>query len=247
MTHKWLKVFLGCCVLGLPFIAEAQGISVDFGKGGSLANNIFHTMAFLTIVSLAPSILVMVTSFTRMVVVFSFLRTAIGLQQSPPNPVLVSLALFLTFYVMGPVFEKSYEEGIKPYIEEKIDDEEAWHKTAMPFKNFMLDHVREKDLQLFINLGKDQKKEQKDLGMQVVVPAFMISELRRAFEMGFLVFIPFLVIDMVVASILMAMGMMMLPPATISLPFKVIFFVLIDGWHLISGTLVRSFETLPPG
>lgn len=238
--------FFGVFLLSAPVFAE--GVSIDFGSSsGTLAGNIFHTMALLTVISLAPSILMMVTSFTRIVVTFSFLRTALGLQQSPPNVVLVSLALFMTFFIMAPTFEASYTEGVAPYLEERIDTEEAWKKATDPFKTFMLSQVREKDLKLFIDMSKQKIETRETVPLQVLVPAFMISELRHAFELGFLLFLPFLVIDMVVSSILMAMGMMMLPPVTISLPFKIIFFVLVDGWHMVSGALMRGFEVLPPG
>lgn len=221
---------------------EAQTFSLDLGEGGSMSAKFLQLLALITVLSLAPSILVMVTSFTRIVVVLSFLRNALGLHQSPPNGVLVSLALFLTAFVMAPTFEKSYQDGILPYIQEKISPEEAWQKTTRPVHQFMLYHVREKDLALFMNLSnsaKPQTPEQTSLSL--LVPAFMISELRRAFEIGFLLFIPFLVIDMVVASVLMSMGMMMVPPVTLSLPFKIIFFVLVDGWYLLAGSLVRSY------
>ena len=193
--------------------------------------------------SLAPSILVMVTSFTRIVVVFSFLRTALGLQQTPPNSVLISLALFLTFFIMSPVFEKAYEDGLKPLMEEKITEEQAIEPIVKPFHRFMLGNVREKDLDLFADIAKvEEIKTPEETPLKVLVPAFMISELKRAFEIGFLIYIPFLIIDMVVASTLMSMGMMMLPPVLVSLPFKLVFFVLVDGWYLIVGSLVRSFS-----
>ena len=195
---------------------------------------------------MAPSILIMVTSFTRIIVVFSFLRTALGLQQSPPNMVLASLALFITFFIMYPTLEKSYTEGVKPYMEEQISGEEAWAKTSAPFHEFMANHTREKDLDLFTRLAGAQAVDLKSTPLHILVPAFIISELRRAFEIGFLLFIPFLIIDMVVASILMAMGMMMLPPVSISLPFKIIFFVLVDGWYMVCGSLMRGFDTGPP-
>jgi flagellar biosynthetic protein FliP len=177
----------------------------------------------------------MVTSFTRIVVVLSLLRTAIGVQQSPPNTVVMSLALFLTAFVMGPVFQKAYDAGVKPLIAEEIEISEAFEKASKPFQGFMLSHVREKDLALFVGMaGEDTSKTPEDISLRVLVPAFMISELKRAFEIGFLLFVPFIVIDMVVASVLMSMGMMMLPPVIISLPFKLIFFVLVDGWHLVA-------------
>lgn len=222
----------------------AQEISIDFSEGTGLTQRAFQLIALVTILSLAPSILVMVTSFTRIVVVLSLLRTAIGIQQSPPNSVIVSLALFLTAFIMAPVLEQSYKEGILPLIEEKIQLKDAFPVVAKPFHGFMLKHVREKDLSLFIDLSKIDKPEKaEDVPFHVLTPAFMISELRRAFEIGFLLFVPFIIIDLVVSSVLMSMGMMMLPPIIISLPFKLIFFVLVDGWHMVAGSLIKSFGT----
>ena len=185
----------------------------------------------------------MVTSFTRIVVVLSFLRTAMGTQQTPPNQVMISLALFLTIFVMMPTLEKSWEQGIRPFIDGEINEKQAFAKSSAPVHEFMRRHVREQDLKLFMDAAKTGEiARPQDIPMQTLIPAFMISELRRAFEIGFLVFIPFLVIDMVVASVLMSMGMMMLPPIIIALPFKIIFFVLVDGWFLISGSLLESFS-----
>jgi flagellar biosynthetic protein FliP len=199
-------------------------------------------LVLLTVLSLAPAILVTVTSFTRIIVVLSFLRNALGVQQTPPNIVLISLALFLTGFVMAPTLEKSYNDGIAPLIAEKISETEAFTLAGAPLHDFMSAHVRKQDLQLFAGIAKlDVVAEVKDMPFRVLVPAFMISELRRAFEIGFLLFLPFLVIDLVVSSVLMSMGMMMLPPVTISLPFKLIFFVLVDGWYLVAGSLVQSF------
>jgi flagellar biosynthetic protein FliP len=223
--------------------AAAQQMTIDFGKeGGGFTERVIQLVALITILSVAPSILIMVTSFVRIVVVLSLLRTAIGIQQSPPNSVIVSLALFLTAFVMGPTLEKAYNDGIAPLMEEKIEVTEAFTKTAAPLSAFMLKHVRESDLELFFNLAKVKPPAKAaDTPLRILVPAFLISELRRAFEIGFLLFIPFLIIDMVIASLLMAMGMMMLPPVTISLPFKLIFFVLVDGWALVAGSLVQSY------
>lgn len=235
-----LLFFVG--LITVPESACSQSLSLDFGEGGSFTAKLIQFMLLMTVLSLAPSILVMVTSFTRMVVVLSFLRSAIGLQQSPPNTVMIALALFLTGYVMAPTFERAYEGGIKPLIHETIDEEEAWSRTTKPFQEFMLRHVREKDLGLFVDLaGLENIKGPQEVPFKALVPAFMISELRRAFEIGFLIFIPFLILDMVVASVLMSMGMMMVPPVMIALPFKLIFFVLVDGWHLITGSLVKGF------
>lgn len=225
--------------------AVAQTFSLDLGTGGSTTGRIVQLVALLTVLSLAPSILVMVTSFTRIVVVLSFLRSAMGVQQTPPNAVLVSLALFLTAFVMGPTLERSYKEGVVPMMEETISEEEAFTRTLAPIKAFMLDHVREQDLRLFLELAQTPDvATPADTPLRSLIPAFMISELRRAFEIGFLLFLPFVVIDMVVASILMSMGMMMLPPVMISLPFKLIFFVLVDGWYLVAGSLVQSYGTI---
>ena len=226
---------------GLSAPLNAQEISINLGQGGGLTERAVQLIALITILSLAPSILVMVTSFTRIVVVLSLLRTAIGLQTAPPNSVIVSLALFLTAFVMAPAFQTAYTTGIQPLIANQIDTTEAFQRSAVPFRQFMMKHVREKDLGLFSDISGEQPQTPDDVSLRVLVPAFMISELKRAFEIGFLLFVPFIVIDMVVASVLMSMGMMMLPPIIISLPFKLIFFVLVDGWHLVVGSLVKSF------
>jgi flagellar biosynthetic protein FliP len=233
--------------------AFAQSLTLDMGGdgpsgGGSTAARVIQMVMLLTVLSLAPSILIMMTSFTRIVVVLSFLRTALGTQQSPPNTVMISLAMFLTLFVMMPTFQAAYQQGILPMMEQKIGEVEALEKSVQPFKQFMLKHTREKDLTLFLGLsGTKPPEDAVATPLQVVIPAFMISELRRAFEIGFLIFLPFLIIDMVTASILMSMGMMMLPPVTIALPFKIIFFVLVDGWYLIAGSLVQSYGLAPPG
>jgi flagellar biosynthetic protein FliP len=222
----------------------AQNFSLDLGDGTSTTGRIVQLLLLMTVLTLAPSILMMVTSFVRIVVVLSLLRTAIGVQQSPPNSVIVSLALFLTAFVMAPTFEKAYNDGIRPLMEEKIEMGDAFTKTTAPLSAFMLKHVRESDLELFFKLAKQQPPAQaSETPLRILIPAFLVSELRRAFEIGFLLFIPFLIIDMVIASLLMAMGMMMLPPVTISLPFKLIFFVLVDGWALVAGSLVQSYGT----
>ncbi len=240
-----LKFALLCLVLLIiPSDVYAQTLSMDLGKGGSLTGKIVQLVALVTVLSLAPSILMMVTSFTRIVVVLSFLRSALGLQQTPPNPILISLAMFLTLFIMTPTFEEIYQEGIEPLMNEQITEMDAFEKSIGPVRKFMLKHVREKDLDLFMNMAKIGKIDSvEETPMRALIPAFMISELRRAFEIGFLLFIPFLVIDMLVASVLMSMGMMMVPPVMISLPFKLIFFVLVDGWHLIAGSLVQGFGT----
>ncbi len=196
----------------------------------------------LTILSLAPAIFIMMTSFTRIVVVLSFLRQSLGTQQAPPNQVLISLALFLTLFVMAPVIHTINTEALQPYLEERITQPEALKRASKPIQAFMMKQVREKDLSLFVEIAKlPRPKNQADIPMHVLIPAFMISELRIAFQIGFLVFLPFLIIDIVVGSVLMSMGMMMLPPVIISLPFKLILFVLADGWYLIVGSLVKSF------
>lgn len=223
--------------------AAAQQLNLDLGDGGgSTTTRIVQIVMLLTVLSIAPSILIMVTSFTRIVVVLSFLRQAMGTQSSPPNMVMVSLALFLTGFVMMPTFEASYNEGIRPLIAEEIDEAEAFERAVKPLRAFMLTQVRDQDLRLFLNLSRSEGVDRaEDAPLKALIPAFMISELRRAFEIGFLIYLPFLVIDMVVASVLMSMGMMMLPPISIALPFKLIFFVLVDGWYLVCGTLVQSF------
>jgi len=222
--------------------ASAQDISVNFGTGTGVTERVVQLVALITVLSLAPAILVMVTSFTRIVVVLSLLRTAIGLQTAPPNAVVVSLALFLTAFVMGPAFQTAYDTAVKPVLAGEMQPQAAFEKGAEPFRAFMLKNVREKDLALFIDLSREAKPESAEATpLRILVPAFMISELRRAFEIGFLLFVPFLVIDLVIASVLMSMGMMMLPPVIVSLPFKLIFFVLVDGWSLVAGSLVQSF------
>lgn len=241
--------FIFAIFTALAFIAEpalAQSITLDLGEGaenGTMTGRIIQLVALLTILSLAPSILVMMTSFTRIIVVLSFLRTAIGIQQTPPNTVIISLALFLTFFIMAPTLQSAYEQGVVPLINEEIDELTAFESSVEPFKEFMLQHVREDDLTLFMELGEVSVATPMETPLRVLIPSFMISELRRAFEIGFMLFLPFLIIDMVTASILMSMGMMMLPPIMISLPFKIIFFVLVDGWHLIAGSLIQSFGT----
>ena len=224
--------------------ASAQEISISLDGGTGVTERAIQIIALITVLSLAPSILVMVTSFTRIVVVLSLLRTALGVQQSPPNAVIISLALFLTAFVMAPVFTKAYDDGIRPLVGAEIEIDEAFSRASKPFHAFMMHNVREKDLAMFVDMARAERPESPDeVSLTVLVPAFMISELRRAFEIGFLLFVPFLIIDMVVASVLMSMGMMMLPPIIISLPFKLVFFVLVDGWHLVTGSLVQSFGT----
>jgi flagellar biosynthetic protein FliP len=232
--------------LAFPALAAAQALNINLGTGAGLTERVVQLIGLMTVLSLAPSIVIMTTSFVRIVVVLSLLRTAIGLQQAPPNSVIISLSLFLTAIVMGPTLQQSYDDGIKPLLEQQIELPAAFEAAGGPVKAFMLQQVGQDDLALFINLSKIPKpKTMADTPIQVVTPAFMISELKRAFEIGFLLFIPVLVIDLVVASVLMSMGMMMLPPSTISLPFKLIFFVLVDGWRLVAGSLVQSFQHGP--
>ncbi|MDD2450106.1 MAG: flagellar type III secretion system pore protein FliP [Sulfurimonas sp.] len=202
-----------------------------------------NVLVVLTLLFLAPSMILVMTTFTRFVIVFGFLRQALGTQQVPPTQLLVMLAMILTFFVMEPIGKEAYEVGVKPYIEEKIGYEEAFEKTTLPFKNFMVRNTREKDLALFFRIREMQNPATiADVPLSVIIPAFVISELKTAFEIGFLLFLPFLVIDMVVASILMSMGMMMLPPVMISLPFKILVFVLIDGWNLLIGNLIATIK-----
>ncbi len=227
--------------------SPAGGLSIDLTGGGLFSDKLMQIVALITILSIAPAILIMMTSFVRIVVVLSLLRTAIGIQQSPPNSVIVSLALFLTLFVMTPTLKDAYAAGIEPLTRNQITTEEALTRASVPVKKFMLAHVRESDFKLFLDMAKAPlPKQPAEATISTLAPAFMLSELKRAFEIGFLIFVPFLVIDMAVASILMSMGMMMLPPVIISLPFKLIFFVLVDGWRLISGSLVESYMHGPP-
>ncbi|MBK8157276.1 MAG: flagellar type III secretion system pore protein FliP [Rhodospirillaceae bacterium] len=252
MTRPNLRLLARTTWIALPLLllgtgaAFAQSLNLDLGDGpsGGTTGRIIQLLALMTVLSLAPGILITVTSFTRVVIVLSLLRSALGAQQTPPNMVLTSLALFLTAFIMAPTFEKAYDDGIAPLIAEQITEEQAFTLTVAPFRTFMLSQVREKDLALFMDIAQiDAVATPEETPLKVLVPAFMISELRRAFEIGFLLFVPFLVIDMVVASVLMSMGMMMLPPVMIALPFKLIFFVMVDGWYLVAGSLVRSFGT----
>jgi len=225
----------------------AQDISINFGQGaggGGLNERIIQLIAVLTVLSLAPSILVMMTSFTRIVVVLSLLRTALGTTTSPPNSVVISLALFLTAFVMSPVLTRVYDTGVKPLVANEISVNQALERASGPLRNFMEKNVRDRDLQLFMDMSGEKRPDKpEDVSMRVLIPAFMISELKRAFEIGFLLFLPFLIIDLVVASVLMSMGMMMLPPVVVSLPFKLVFFVLVDGWTLVAGSLIQSYGT----
>ncbi|HKY82532.1 MAG TPA: flagellar type III secretion system pore protein FliP [Sphingobium sp.] len=211
------------------------------GGDGSLSGRAIQLVLMLTVLSLAPGILMTITSFTRIVVALSLLRSGLGVQGVPPNPIVISLALFLSFFVMGPTFDAAWKQAMVPYNEGRINETQALERASVPFHAFMLKHVRDEDVGLFVQLSGNRPPNRAELPMTTLMPAFMISELRRAFEIGFLLLLPFLVIDLAVAAVLMAMGMMMLPPATISLPMKIIFFVLVDGWALIAGSLVKSF------
>jgi len=204
--------------------------------------SVVKILLILTILTLAPSILIMMTSFTRLLIVLSFVRSAIGTQQLPPNQILIGLSLFLTFFIMSPVFERVNNEALQPYLSEAIDREQALDIAAVPVREFMFSQTRPKDIELFYSMTKRERPNNKDeVPTTVLIPAFMLSEIKTAFQIGFLIFIPFLILDMVVASVLMSMGMMMLPPVIVSLPFKIMLFVLVDGWSLVIGSLVKSF------
>lgn len=247
MTKKALYfsvVFLlSLLIFGDSAFAQSVSLSMADAPTGSATARIFSIIMVITVLSLAPSILIMMTSFTRIVVVFSITRSALATNATPPNMVMVSLALFLTLFVMSPTLEKSWEQGIKPMIEEKIEVLDGLEKASVPLKEFMVNNTREKDLLLFSDLSGEKPAETvAETPLKIAIPAFMISELRRAFEIGFLIFVPFLIIDMVIASVLMSMGMMMLPPSVLALPFKIIFFVLVDGWYMLAGSLINSFK-----
>jgi len=224
---------------GLPTIT----LGVQQATEPAQVSTALQVIILLTVLSIAPAILLMTTGFTRIVIVLSFVRQAMGTQQAPSNQIVIGLALFLTFFVMAPVFTQINETALQPYLEQQIDQTQALEKALLPIRNFMFSQVAEKDLTLMLSISQSSQPETKeDVSLLTLIPAFMLSELKRAFQMGFLIFVPFLVIDMVVASILMAMGMMMLPPIVISLPFKILLFVLVDGWSLVIGSLVQSFN-----
>ena len=228
----------------LPGLACAQSVAIDLGAAGQpgATSRLVQLTALVTVISLAPSLLVMVTAFTRIVIVLSLLRSALSAQGTPPNIVLIGLALFLSFFVMQPVLDLAWADGLKPMTEGAVTEIEGMRRAMLPFHAFMIRNLRPEDLRFFLDLGGLAVPETPaDAPWRAVVPAFLVGELRRAFEMGFLLFLPFLVIDMVVASVLMSLGMMMLPPNAVSLPFKLIFFVMVDGWRLVSGSLVQSF------
>ena len=231
----------------LLMATPAAAQTVDLGGlipagGASASGRIIEMVALLTVLSIAPGLLIMVTSFTRFIIALSFLRSGLGVQSAPANLVLISLALFMTFFVMAPTFDRAWRTGLKPMMDDEISQQEALRAVAQPFREFMLSQVREKDIALFESLSKGRfdAGPRDSVDLRLLIPAYMISELRRGFEIGFLVVLPFLVIDMIVSTLTMSMGMMMLPPSVISLPVKVLFFVLIDGWNLLIGSLVRS-------
>ena len=250
-AYLGIAAALGCIAfsLAIPETALAQANSAlpvitssPAGGGGQNYSLSIQTLLFLTALSFLPAVLLMMTSFTRIIIVLSLLRQALGTQGAPPNQVLVGLSLFLTLFVMGPSFDKIYEDAYVPFTENKITMQKAMEKGVEPLKQFMLKQTRETDIALYVRLSNTPALQgPEDVPLRVLIPAFITSELKTAFQISFAIFIPFLIIDMVVASVLMAMGMMMLPPVTISLPFKIIFFVLIDGWHLIAGSLVHSY------
>ncbi len=242
-----LKTILLLLFLGLPFGSVAAGLpTITMGIGEATdpgeVSTALQILVVLTILSVAPAILLMTTGFTRIVIVLSFMRQAMGTQSAPSNQIVIGLAMFLTFFVMAPVFEQINDQALQPYLDKEISQEKALDLAVEPMRNFMFSQVGEKDLQLLVDISNSpQPENQEDISLLTLIPAFMLSELKRAFQMGFLLFIPFLMVDMIVASILMAMGMMMLPPIIISLPFKILLFVLVDGWSLVVGSLVRSF------
>jgi flagellar biosynthetic protein FliP len=231
-------------LLLLPALAHAQSVNIDLGATGQAGATarIVQLTALVTVLSLAPSLLVMMTAFTRIAIVLSLLRNALSTQGTPPNVVLIGLALFLSFFVMEPAMNQAWTAGLQPMSEGRISETEGLRLATEPFHAFMTDNVREEDLSFFLDLGHvPPSADAASIPWRVLVPAFVVGELRRAFEMGFLLFLPFLIIDIVVASVLMSLGMMMLPPSAVSLPFKLIFFVLIDGWRLVAGSLIQSF------
>jgi flagellar biosynthetic protein FliP len=236
---------IGVALLATSYPAAAQSVDLNSlvpAGGATASGRIIELVAILTVLSVAPGLLIMVTSFTRFIVALSFLRSGLGLQSAPANLVLISLSLFMTFFVMAPTFDRAWQNGLKPLMDNQISQQDALAAVSEPFREFMLSQVREKDMALFEGLskGRFELTDRSKTDLRLLIPAFMISELRRGFEIGFLIVLPFLVIDMIVATLTMSMGMMMLPPSVISLPVKIMFFVLIDGWNLLIGSLVRS-------
>lgn len=262
IAFSWSSILLAALafpLLALPAFAQVPDLSALIPAGdASAAGRVIQIAALLTVLSIAPGLLIMVTSFTRLIIALSFLRSGLGLQSTPANIVLTTLALFMTFYIMAPTFDRAWQNGVVPLVENRITEKDAYDQITEPFREFMLSQVRNKDLRLFADLAAvnfpsasepnqqgtvtgapEENIEQVEL--RVLIPAFLISELRRGFEIGFLIALPFLVIDMIVATLVMSMGMMMMPPTVLALPFKVLFFILIDGWNLLTGGLVRSF------
>ena len=225
-------------------IAQEANLSDILPKDdGTFSGRIIQGLVLLTVLSIAPGLLITTTCFTRFIIAFSFLRSGLGLQSTPSNLIIISLALFMTYFVMSPVFEQSWKNGVKPLLDNQISEEEAFNKTVEPLREFMLLHIRDKDINLFeqfLDYDASQIRDSTDVELRLVVPAFLLSEIRRGFEIGFLILLPFLVIDLIVSTVTMSMGMMMLPPTVVSLPFKVLFFILIDGWYLIVGELLKS-------
>jgi flagellar biosynthetic protein FliP len=233
--------FFSIAYAASPTDSILPGIDLGSNSPGNVSTTV-RLILLITVLSIAPAILVLMTCFTRIIIVLGFVRNALGTQQIPPNQVMIGLALFLTFFIMGPTFSQMNQKALQPYMAGKMSQQEAFQEASVPLKEFMSKQTREKDLELFLDYGgMKMPKEIKDIPLSALVPAYAISELKTAFQMGFMIFIPFLVIDMIVSSVLMSMGMMMLPPVMISLPFKILLFFLVDGWHLIVQSLLSSF------
>ncbi len=251
MIRRWLPLLvLAALIFGVPLVAYGQSgglpsinLSIDSASTPEQLSTTIQIVILITILSLAPSILIMTTSFTRIVVIFHFLRQAIGTQNAPSNQILISLALFLTFFAMSPVLREVNSAALQPYLNDEIEQQEALSLATAPIKKFMIYHTRDKDLALFAGFYPDQQaKSTEELSLMVVIPAFMINELRIAFQIGFMLYLPMLLIDMVVAAVLMSLGMMMLPPVMISMPFKILLFVLVDGWYLIVESIINGLR-----
>lgn len=250
MNRRYLpQIILSLVLFGGPLVAFGQisipalNLSIDSVSNPEQLSTTIQIVILITILSLAPSILIMTTAFTRIVVIFHFLRQAIGTQNTPSNQILISLALFLTYFIMSPVLDTINTNALQPYLDDEIEQQEALRQATIPIKAFMLNHTREKDLALFANyFSHGQPQSPEDLSLAVVIPGFMINELRIAFQIGFMLYLPMLLIDMVVAAVLMSMGMMMLPPVMISMPFKVLLFVLVDGWYLVVESIINGLQ-----
>lgn len=249
MKKKWMLIVPLALILIFAMVPSAHAlslpdISVDIGDGEENGTGSLTILLLITVISLAPALLILMTSFTRIVIVFGFLKMSLGTNNFPPSQVLVGLAMFLTFFIMAPTISTVNEVALQPYIQGEMTQDQAFDAASKPIKEFMIEHTREKDLLLFLNYtGAERPETVDDLSLTVLIPAFAISELKTAFQMGFMIYIPFLVIDMIVASVLMSMGMMMLPPIMIALPFKILLFVLVDGWNLVVRSLLLSFGT----